>query len=220
MLPDALGVVLPARKMPTRVLTVDDHPVVLAGVRALIDEENDLRVVAEARDGEEAVSLYDEHRPDVVVMDVRMARVDGVQAIRTIVTSDPEARIIALTSFDGDADVYRSIRAGARGYLLNGTLGASLVDTVRRVAAGERVIPPEIASRLAAFIAQDELTLRELEVLELAAKGLRNGDIAMAIGRQEETVKAHLKNIMKKLRVVDRTEAVTLALRRGIIHIN
>lgn len=206
--------------MPTRVLTVDDHPVVLAGVRALIDEENDLRVVAEARDGEEAVSLYDEHRPDVVVMDVRMARVDGVQAIRTIVTSDPEARIIALTSFDGDADVYRSIRAGARGYLLKGTLGASLVDTVRRVAAGERVIPPEIASRLAAFIAQDELTLRELEVLELAAKGLRNGDIAMAIGRQEETVKAHLKNIMKKLRVVDRTEAVTLALRRGIIHIN
>lgn len=202
----------------TRVLIVDDHPVVRVGVRALIERDADLRVVAEARDGAEAVAMYQEHRPDVVVMDVRMPHVDGVQAIRRIAASYPEARIIALTSFEGDADIYRAIRAGARGYLLKDALETSLLDAIRRAAAGERVIPPEIASRLAAFIAQDELTPRELEVLELAAKGMRNCDIAMAIGRKEETVKAHLKNIMKKLGVGARTEAVTLALRRGIIH--
>jgi len=206
--------------MQTRVLTADDHPVVRAGVRALIEEAPDLRVVAEACDGAEAIALYQEHHPDVVVMDVRMPCIDGVGAIRKIVASDATARIIALTSFEGDADIYRSIRAGARGYLLKSALGVSLIDGIRRAAAGERVVPPEIACRLAAFIACDELTPREVQVLELAAKGLRNSGIAAAIGRQEETVKAHLKNVMKKLRVGDRTEAVTLGLRRGIIHID
>jgi DNA-binding NarL/FixJ family response regulator len=205
--------------MAVRVLTVDDHPVVRAGVRALINNAADLHVVAEARDGAEAVLLYDEHRPDVVVMDVRMPNMDGVRAIREIVASHPDARILALTSYEGDADVYRAINAGARGYLLKDTLEVSLIDAIRRAAAGERIIPPEIASRLAEFITQDELTPRELEVLELAAKGLRNREIADAIGRTEATVKAHLKHVMEKLRVADRTEAVTLALRRGIIHI-
>jgi len=201
------------------VVTIDDHPVVRAGVRALIDDESDLRVVAEGRDGAEAVALYEEHEPDVMLMDVRMPNVDGVRAIRSIIASHPEARIVALTSYEGDADVYRAIQAGARAYLLKDTLGTSLVDAVRRVAAGERIIPPEIAARLADFMAREELTPRELEVLELAAKGLRNRDIAHAIGRTEETVKAHLKHIMKKLGVADRTQAVTLALRRGVIRI-
>lgn len=205
--------------MQISVVTIDDHPVVRAGVRALIDDESDLRVVAEGRDGAEAVALYEEHEPDVMLMDVRMPNVDGVRAIRSIIASHPEARIVALTSYEGDADVYRAIQAGARAYLLKDTLGTSLVDAVRRVAAGERIIPPEIAARLADFMAREELTPRELEVLELAAKGLRNRDIAHAIGRTEETVKAHLKHIMKKLGVADRTQAVTLALRRGVIRI-
>jgi len=205
--------------MAIRVLTVDDHPVVRAGVGALINDTSDLEVIAEAGDGEEAVLLYERHRPDVVVMDVRMPNVDGVQATRRIVASHPDARIVALTSYEGDADVYRALQAGARGFLLKASLGTSLVDAVRRAANGERIIPPEIAARLAEFIAQDELTPRELEVLELIAQGMRNREIAVAIGRTEATVKMHLKHVMQKLGVDDRTEAVTLALRRGIIHI-
>jgi len=205
--------------MAIRVLIVDDHPIVRVGVRSLITDEEDLHVVAEARDGREAIELYEEHRPDVVVMDVRMPNVDGVRAIRDIVASHPKAQIVALTSYDGYTDIYRAIQAGARGYLLKDTLATTLVDAVRRAAAGERFIPPEIASRLADFITQDELTERETEVLELAALGLRNREIAQTIGRTEETVKVHLKRIMKKLGVGDRTEAVTVALRRGIIHI-
>jgi len=205
--------------MAIRVLTVDDHPVVRAGVGALINDTGDLEVIAEATDGEEAVLLYERHRPDVVVMDVRMPNVDGVRAIRRIVASHPDARIVALTSYEGDADVYRALQAGARGFLLKASLGASLVDAIRRAANGERIVPPEIATRLAEFIAQDELTPRELEVLELIAQGMRNREIARAIGRTEATVKMHLKHVMQKLGVTDRTEAVTLALRRGIIHI-
>jgi len=205
--------------MAIRVLTVDDHPVVRAGVGALINDTGDLEVIAEATDGEEAVLLYERHRPDVVVMDVRMPNVDGVRAIRRIVASHPDARIVALTSYEGDADVYRALQAGARGFLLKASLGASLVDAIRRAANGERIVPPEIATRLAEFIAQDELTPRELEVLELIAQGMRNREIARAIGRTEATVKMHLKHVMQKLGVTDRTEAVTVALRRGIIHI-
>jgi DNA-binding NarL/FixJ family response regulator len=205
--------------MAIRVLTVDDHPVVRAGVGALINDTDDLELIAEASDGAEAVVLYERHRPDVVVMDVRMPNVDGVRAIRSIVASHPDARILALTSYEGDADVYRALQAGARGFLLKASLGASLVDAIRRAANGERIVPPEIATRLAEFIAQDELTPRELEVLELIAQGMRNREIARAIGRTEATVKMHLKHVMQKLGVTDRTEAVTLALRRGIIHI-
>src|ERR1051325_3294676 len=154
--------------MAIRVLTVDDHPIVRAGLRALIEKEDDLQVVAEGSDGAEAVSLYDEQRPDIVVMDVRMPTLDGIHAIRAIMASHPDARIVALTSYEGDADIYRAIQAGARSYLLKDTVATTLVDVIRRTAAGERVIPPEIATRLAEFLSQDELTPRELEVLELA----------------------------------------------------
>jgi DNA-binding NarL/FixJ family response regulator len=152
-------------------------------------------------------------------MDLRMPRQDGVASIRAIVQEDPNARIVALTSYEGDADIYRALDAGACGYLIKDMLGAEVVGAVRSAAAGRRIIPPSVASRLAEFVPRVDLTPRELEVLRLAAKGLRNRDIARVIGRTDETVKVHLKHVMAKLGVEDRTEAVTLALQRGIIHL-
>ena len=205
--------------MPIRVLAADDHPVVREGVRALIANEADMEVVAEAVDGEEAIALFDSHAPDVVLMDLRMPGVNGVEATRAIVAAHPDARIVALTSYEGDADIYRALDAGARGYLLKDMLGTEVVSAVREVAAGKRVIPPELAVRLSEFVTQSRLTPRELEVLGLAARGFRNGEIAAAIGRTEATVKEHIKHVMEKLGVRDRTKAVTVALQRGIIHL-
>jgi DNA-binding NarL/FixJ family response regulator len=206
--------------MSIRVLTADDHPIVRAGLRALIANELDMEVVAEATSGAEAVALYDVHTPDVVLMDLRMPDVDGVEATRAIVTADSGARIVALTSYEGDADIYRALDAGARGYLLKDMLGTEVIGAIRTVMSGRRVIPPEVAGRLAEFTPRADLTSREIEVLRLAAKGLRNRDIARAIGRTEETVKAHLRRVMAKLGVEDRTQAVTSALQRGIIHLD
>jgi DNA-binding NarL/FixJ family response regulator len=206
--------------MTIRVLMADDHPVVRTGIRAMIAHESDMSVVAEASDGAEVVALYGQHRPDVVLMDLRMPRQDGITSIRAIVADDPEARIVALTSYEGDADIYRALDAGACGYLIKDMLGAEVVGAIRSAAAGRRVIPPHVASRLAEFIPRIDLTPREQEVLGLAAKGLRNRDIARIIGRTEETVKVHLKHVMAKLGVGDRTEAVTLAMQRGIIHLD
>ncbi|MFL5574481.1 MAG: response regulator [Gemmatimonadaceae bacterium] len=203
-----------------RVLAADDHPVVRAGVRAMIANEPDMTVVAEAGNGAEAVALYEAHRPDVVLMDLRMPGLDGVAAARAILATDPAARIVALTSYEGDADIYRALDAGACGYLIKDMLGTEVVGAVRTAAAGKRVIPPDVAGRLAEFTPRVDLTGREVEVLRLAAKGLRNRDIARVIGRTEETVKVHLKHVMAKLGVEDRTEAVTLAVQRGIIHLD
>jgi len=203
-----------------RVLTVDDHPLVRTGIRAMIENEADMAVVAEGGDGVEAVALYEAHQPDVVLMDLRMPRQDGVAAIRAILATHPKARVVALTSYDGDADIYRALDAGACGYLIKDMLGTEVVAAVRTAAAGKRVIPVEVASRLAEFTPRVDLTAREVEVLRLAAKGLRNRAIAQAIGRTEETVKVHLKHVMAKLGVDDRTEAVTIALQRGIIHLD
>jgi DNA-binding NarL/FixJ family response regulator len=206
--------------MTIRVITADDHPVVRTGIAAMIANEPDMSVIAEAPDGAAAVTLYATHRPDVVLMDLRMPRMDGVTAIRTILSTDPDARIIALTTYDGDADIYRALDAGAVGYLVKDTLGEELVRAVRTAAAGKRIIPPPVAGRLAEFTPRIDLTAREVEVLRLVAKGLRNKEIARVIGRTEETVKIHLKHLMQKLDVDDRTEAVTLALQRGIIHLD
>jgi DNA-binding NarL/FixJ family response regulator len=206
--------------MTIRVLTADDHPVVRAGVRAMIANEPDLHLVAEATDGAEAVALYEEHEPDAVLMDLRMPHMDGVEATRAIVAGHPDARIIALTSYEGDADIHRALNAGARGYLLKDMLGTKVIGAIRTVAAGGRVIPPEVASRIVEFTPRWELTGREEEVLSLAAKGLRNRDIATAIGRTEATVKVHLKHVMAKLGVSDRTQAVSLAIQRGIVHLD
>ena len=203
-----------------RVLTADDHSVVRAGIAAMIANETDISVVAEAGDGEEALARYSEHHPDVVLMDLRMPKVDGVAAIRAIREADPGARIIALTTYDGDADIHRALSAGACAYLVKDVLVAELVTAIRGAAAGKRVIPAAVASRLAEFTPRVDLTTREVEVLRLVAKGLRNREIARVIGRTEGTVKVHLKNIHEKLGVEDRTEAVTLALQRGIIHLD
>ena len=206
--------------MTIRVLTVDDHPVVRTGIAAMIANEQDMCVVAEASDGDAAAEAYETHRPDVVLMDLRMPRTDGVSAIRSILSRNPDARIVALTSYDGDADIYRALDAGACGYLIKDMLGDELVKAVRTAAAGKRIIPPVVAGRLAEFTPRIDLTAREVEVLRLVSKGLRNKEIAGVIGRTEETVKVHLKHVMQKLGVDDRTEAVTVALQRGIIHLD
>ncbi|HSY84138.1 MAG TPA: response regulator transcription factor [Gemmatimonadaceae bacterium] len=206
--------------MPIRVLTADDHPVVRTGIAALIANEPDMTVVAEATDGANAIELYGVHRPDVVLMDLRMPKIDGVTAIRAIVSSNPDARVVALTSYEGDADIYRALDAGACAYLIKDMLGEEMIGAIRQAADGKRVIPPSVANKLAEFTPRIDLTAREVEVLRLAARGLRNRDIARVIGRTEETVKVHLKHVMAKLGVSDRTEAVTVALQRGIIHLD
>lgn len=206
--------------MVIRVLTADDHPLFRTGVRAIFSQVDDINVVAEASDGADAAELYDRHRPDVVLMDLRMPGVDGVTAIRMIVGAHPEARIVALSSYAGDADIYRALDAGACGYLVKDIVATEIVEAIRTAAMGKRVIPVGVASRLVEFTPRVDLTPRELEVLRLAAKGLRNRGIAREIGRTEETVKVHLKHVMAKLGVEDRTQAVTLALRRGIISLD
>jgi DNA-binding NarL/FixJ family response regulator len=202
-----------------RVLIVDDHPVVRAGLAALLAPEADLRVVAEAADGAEGVALHEIHAPDVTLMGLRMPRMDGFAAIRAIRAARPDARVVALTSREGDVDIHRALDAGACGYLIKSTPGPDIVSAVRAAASGRRVIPPEVAGRLAEFTPRVDLTEREVEVLRFAGKGLRNKDIARVIGRTEETIKAHLKHVMAKLGTSDRTEAVTVALQRGIIHL-
>jgi DNA-binding NarL/FixJ family response regulator len=202
------------------VLTADDHPVVRAGIKATVVHEPDMAVVAEATDGAAAIALFEEHQPDVVLMDLRMAGVDGVQAIRTIRAAHPNARIVALTSYEGDADIYRALDAGACGYLIKDMGPADLVNAIRKAASGKRSIPSSVAERLADFTPRVDLTAREVEVLRLAAKGLRSREIARAIVRTEATVKVHLKHIMAKLGVADRTHAVIVALQRGIIHLD
>ena len=203
-----------------RVLVADDHPVVRAGLGAVITEQDDLELVAEAENGANAVALFREHRPDVALMDLRMPVMDGVEAIRTITTEFPDARILALTTYEGDADIRRALEAGASGYLLKDMLLTEVLTAVRAVHRGERVIPIAVAERLAEFPERSDLTERETEVLQLGAWGLRNTEVARAIGRTDETVKIHLKNAFAKLAVADRTEAVTVALTRGLIHLD
>ncbi len=201
------------------VLVADDHPVVRAGLAAVISQQPELELVAEAEDGRQAVTSFREHMPDVVLMDLRMPGMDGVAAIRAIRSEFPDARILALTTYEGDVDIHRALEAGARGYLLKDMLLTDVLAAIRAVHRGERVIPPVVAARLAEFTPRADLTAREVEVLQLVARGLSNPAVARAIGRTDETVKLHLKNIFAKLGVADRTEAVTVALSRGILHL-
>lgn len=204
----------------TTILAVDDHPIIRAGLRAVISSEPDLEMVAEAANGEEAIARYGEHRPDVVLMDLRMPIMDGLTAMTAILREFPEARIVALTTYEGDADIHSALAAGARGYLLKDTMRSELLKVIRTVRAGHRAIPTAVAARLAEYTPRVELTPRELEVLRLMAKGLSNPDIARVLGRTESTMKVHVSNVFAKLGVVDRTEAVTLAIRRGILHLD
>jgi DNA-binding NarL/FixJ family response regulator len=203
-----------------RVLIADDHPVVRTGLAAVLAQQPDLDLVAEAENGQRAVSLYREHHPDVCLMDLRMPLMDGVEAIRTITAESPSACILALTTYEGDADIRRALEAGARGYLLKDMLLTEVINAVRAVCRGERVIPTPVAARLAEFPERSDLTEREVEILQLVARGLSNRQVARAIGRTDETVKIHLKNMFTKLDVSDRTEAVTVALTRGLIHLD
>jgi len=203
-----------------RVLIADDHPAVRAGLAAVILAEEDLLVAAQADTGEQAVALYREHRPDVVLMDLRMPVLGGVEAIQRITAEFPDARVVALTTYQGDADVRRALDAGARGYLLKHMLMTEVIAAIRAVRRGEWVIPPAVASTLARHHERDRLTQRELEVLELMAQGLSNKEIALAIGRTDETVKIHLKSVFAKLKVATRTEAVRVALDRGLVHLD
>ena len=202
-----------------RVMTVDDHPLFRGGVVALLTIYPDLELVAEASDGQEAVELFRIHRPDVTLMDLSMPVMGGVQAIEEIVTQFPEARIIALTSWEGDSDIHRALDAGARGYLLKDVASQQVAEAIRHVHQGGRVLPPVVAQRLAEFTPRVELTDREVEVLGHMAKGMSNREIATELGRTEATVKVHVAHILEKLEAADRTEAVTIALRRGIIHL-
>jgi DNA-binding NarL/FixJ family response regulator len=202
-----------------KVMTVDDHPIFRDGLAALLALHDDLTLIAEAGDGMQAVEMYRERRPDVTLMDLSMPVLGGADAIARICGEFPDARIIALTTYDGDADIHRALKAGARGYLLKDALRNEVADAIRSAHGGRRIVPPGVAQRLAEFTPRIELTDRELEVLTLLARGGSNKEIASAIGRTEGTVKVHVQHILMKLAAADRTEAVTVALKRGIIHL-
>lgn len=204
---------------PIRVLIVDDHPLLREGVMAVLANEADVRVVAEASNGREAVEAFRVHRPDIVLMDLQMPEMNGIEAIAGIRSEAPNARIVVLTTYKGDVSALRALRAGAVGYLLKGQLRTELVETVRAVHAGGRRIPPEIATDLAAHLGEDSLSEREIQVLRSVAQGNSNKRVGAELGVSEETVKAHMKSIVSKLNAHDRTHAVTIALRRGILEL-
>lgn len=202
------------------IVTADDHPLIRDGLAAVLRSESGLQVVAEAANGEEAIEAFAQLQPDIVLMDLRMPVMDGLTATRAILADHPDARIIVLTTYDGDEDIHRALAAGARGYLLKDMMRTDLINVIRAVHRGHRGIPAPVAARLAQHTPHIGLTPRELEVLSLVAEGLSNPQIAGRIGRTEGTVKVHLKNILQKLDVKDRTEAVTTALRRGFIRLD
>jgi two-component system NarL family response regulator len=199
------------------VLVVDDHPVVREGLVALLGRQDDLVVAGETGDGEEAVEIFRRERPDVVLMDLRLPRMSGVEAITAIRHEFPEARILVLTTYDGEEDIYRALHAGARGYLLKASPRGELLAAIRAVAGGQRWIPPEVAERLAGRVAGAELTPRELAVLHEIVNGKSNKRIGAALGVTEGTVKTHVNNILSKLGVADRTEAAIAAIQRGLV---
>jgi DNA-binding NarL/FixJ family response regulator len=205
--------------MPIRVLCVDDHPVVRNGISQIVGLQSDMAVVAAAASGDEAVSLYRKHKPDVTLMDLQLPGMSGLETIQSIRADDPDARIIVLTMYRGDEDIFRSLSAGASTYLLKDTLSHDLIRTIREVHQGRSALPADIAAQLAQRRSQPMLTEREIEVTRLIARGMRNKEIAFELGIAEETVHAHVKNIFSKLNVNDRTAALAMALRRGIIHI-
>ncbi|MES2789569.1 MAG: response regulator transcription factor [Planctomycetota bacterium] len=203
-----------------RVLCVDDHPLVRKGIIAILANEADIELVAEAGNGRDAVELFRQHQPDVTLMDLRMPELDGIGAVKLIRSEFPDAKIIALTSFDGDQDIYRALEAGVRGYLLKEMVHTEVLNAIRKVDAGQKLMSQEVAERMAEYFPQVALTPREIEVLALVAQGLANKEIAVRLGTANGTVKIHVQNILAKLNATDRTRAVTIALQRGIIHLD
>ena len=202
-----------------RILSVDDHPMLREGIAAVLASEDDMILVAEASNGREALEQFRAHLPDVTLMDVQMPEVNGIDAILKIREEFPDARIIVLTTYGGDAQAARAFKAGASGYLLKNMVRKELIDTIRTVHAGKKRIPPEIAMELAEHHSDDALTEREIDVLREVAAGNANKMVAQRLKVSEETVKAHMKNILSKLGANDRTHAVTIAVKRGIIEI-
>jgi DNA-binding NarL/FixJ family response regulator len=205
---------------PIRILVVDDHHVVRQGLVALIKSVPDMTVVAEAPDGKQAVELFKQLKPDVTIMDLRLPVMTGVEAITAIRRDFPNARIIVLTTFDGDEDIYRALQAGARGYLLKDMFGDDLMEAIRSVHAGRARIPAAIAQRLAERMGGPDLTAREVDVLRLIVAGKSNKEIGRDLSISEATVKTHINSLLSKLGVSDRTQAATTAIQRGIIHLN
>ena len=204
---------------PIRVLAVDDHALLREGIAALVNAESDMKLVAEATNGQEGIEKFRVHRPDVTLMDLQMPGLNGIEAIIGIRSEFPSARIIVLTTYTGDVQVLRALRAGAQGYILKGHVRRELLDTIRAVHAGQKRIPPEVAAELADHATDDGLSSRELDVLRLIATGNANKEIACQLAIAEDTVKSHVTNILAKLGANDRTHAVTIGLKRGIIEL-
>ena len=202
-----------------RVLTVDDHALMREGIATVIGNEPDMEIVAEAATGAEAIVQHRTHDPDVTLMDLRLPDMSGIDAIAAILAAAPGARVIVLTTFDGDVEIQRSLEAGARGYLLKTMPPKEIVAAIRRVQGGRTNIPPEVAAQLAEHRSDESLTPREVDVLARVAGGNRNRDIAAQLSISEETVKVHMKHIMEKLGASDRTQAIAIAVKRGIIQL-
>jgi DNA-binding NarL/FixJ family response regulator len=203
-----------------RILAVDDHPLLRKGIAALVNTEVDLKLIGEASNGREAIDFFRSHRPDVTLMDLQMPQMDGLEAIQAIRGEFPDARIIVLTTYSGDMQVLRALKAGARAYILKGLVHKELLDTIRAVHAGQKRIPPEIAAELADHATDDALTGREIDVLKSISAGNGNKQIADQLGIGEATVKSHVTNILSKLSANDRAHAVTIGLKRGIIELD
>lgn len=202
-----------------RILSVDDHPLLSEGIATIINSQPDMTLVSQAASGTEAIRKFREHRPDVTLMDLRLPDLSGIDVMIAIRADFPDARVIMLTTFEGDVEIHRALQAGARGYLLKNIPPREIVDVIRQVHAGKKRVPPEVAARLADHVGDEELTAREIEVLRKVAGGNRNKDIADMLFISEETVKVHVKHIMDKLGAKDRTQAITIAVRRGIIEL-
>jgi len=205
------------RQSKIRILCVDDHPLVRDGIASAIQQQGDMELVAEAGNGLDAVTAFRHHRPDVTLLDLRMPRMNGLEASAAIRGEFPNARIVILTTYSGDIQASRALQLGAVGYLLKGTLRTELIATIREVHAGHRRIPPEIACEIAEHCTAEVLSLRETEVLRRVAGGSSNKIIANELGISEDTVKGHMKNLLSKLRANDRTHAVTIAIKRGYL---
>jgi DNA-binding NarL/FixJ family response regulator len=202
-----------------RVLSIDDHPLVREGLAALINSQADMCVVGQGSTGHEAITLFGELQPDVALMDVRLPDMSGIDAMITILSGSPHARVIMVTSSEGDVEIERALEGGAKGYVLKSMPPREVLEAIRKVHAGKKAIPPEIAMQLANHMSDETLTAREIEILQQVAEGNRNRDIADRLFISEGTVKVHLQHIMDKLGASDRTQAITIAVRRGIIHL-
>jgi DNA-binding NarL/FixJ family response regulator len=202
-----------------RVLSVDDHPLISEGIATIINSQLDMALVSQAANGAEAILKYREHRPDVTLMDLRLPDISGIDAMIAIRAEFPDARVIMLTTFEGDVEIQRALHAGARGYLLKNMPPSEILDVIRQVHTGKKRVPPEVAAQLTDHMGDEALTAREIEVLRKVGGGNRNKDIADMLFISEETVKVHIKHIMEKLGAKDRTQAITIAVRRGIIEL-